>query len=65
MTEFLHMGGYGTYVWSSFGVATIVLAWVAITSWRAVTANQKVLGDLEARHPRRRRAATEQPGIDP
>ena len=25
MTEFLHMGGYGFYVWGSYGVAAIVL----------------------------------------
>lgn len=23
--EFLHMGGYGVYVWSSYGVAAVVL----------------------------------------
>jgi heme exporter protein D len=54
MTEFLSMGGYGTYVWSAFGVTTFFMGWVAIASWRAVTANQKVLADLEARMPRRR-----------
>jgi heme exporter protein D len=25
MTEFLHMGGYASYVWSSYGLALIVL----------------------------------------
>jgi heme exporter protein D len=25
MTEFLHMGGYGFYVWSSFGLTTVIL----------------------------------------
>lgn len=23
--EFLHMGGYGFYVWTSYGIATIIL----------------------------------------
>jgi heme exporter protein D len=26
LSEFLHMGGYGFYVWSSFGLAAVVLA---------------------------------------
>lgn len=25
MSEFLHMGGYAFYVWTSFGIATVVL----------------------------------------
>ena len=26
MSEFLHMGGYGFYVWMSYGAALVVLA---------------------------------------
>ncbi len=25
LQEFLHMGGYGFYVWTSYGIATIIL----------------------------------------
>ena len=25
MTEFLHMGGYATFVWTSYGLAAVVL----------------------------------------
>lgn len=25
MAEFLHMGGYGAYVWSSFAISAVVL----------------------------------------
>ena len=25
MAEFLHMGGYGAYVWSAYGIALVVL----------------------------------------
>ena len=32
MSEFLAMGGYAKYVWSSFGITTIVL--VLISCWR-------------------------------
>ena len=34
MMEFLHMGGYAGYVWSAYGIVTIVLIWNAISSWR-------------------------------
>ncbi len=27
MQEFLNMGGYGAYVWSSFGLTAVVLIW--------------------------------------
>lgn len=26
--EFLHMGGYAFYVWSSYGLALLVLVWI-------------------------------------
>lgn len=26
MSDFLHMGGYGFFVWGSYGVAAVVLA---------------------------------------
>ncbi|NOS87975.1 MAG: heme exporter protein CcmD [Methylococcaceae bacterium] len=26
MSEFLHMGGYAFYVWTSYGIATLVMA---------------------------------------
>ncbi|MFV2059070.1 MAG: heme exporter protein CcmD [Gammaproteobacteria bacterium] len=27
LTEFLHMGGYAGYVWSSYGITAAVLIW--------------------------------------
>jgi heme exporter protein D len=27
MAEFFHMGGYAFYVWTSFGLATVILGW--------------------------------------
>ena len=27
MSEFLHMGGYATYVWGSFGATAVVFIW--------------------------------------
>ena len=34
MIEFLKMGGYATYVWSSYGIVAIVLFLNVISSWR-------------------------------
>ncbi|MBN2700192.1 MAG: heme exporter protein CcmD [Methylohalobius sp. ZOD2] len=31
--EFFHMGGYGAYVWSAYGLAAVVLVWNMITPW--------------------------------
>ncbi len=31
VSEFFHMGGYAAYVWSSYGLATVVLAWVFLS----------------------------------
>jgi len=34
MNEFLSMGGYGGYVWPSYGIAIGVLAALALATWR-------------------------------
>lgn len=46
MIEFLHMGGYGSYVWSSYGVtflALVILLWV---SWRSARRAEAKLAQL-------------------
>ena len=34
MSEFLHMGGYAAFVWSSFGLAVAVLLWNVLSARR-------------------------------
>ncbi len=34
MSEFLSMGGYGLYVWGSFGVTAVVMAVNAVMAYR-------------------------------
>ena len=34
MMEFLNMGGYAAYVWSSYGIVAIVLFLNLFSSWR-------------------------------
>ena len=50
LTEFFHMGGYGYYVWSSYGIALIVLLANVITPLRQ---RKKLLANI-ARAARRR-----------
>ena len=38
LTEFLAMGGYGLYVWTSFGATALCLMWEALAVWRRHTA---------------------------
>lgn len=44
MTEFLNMGGYGFYVWSSFGVTALVLA---INVFQPIMQHRKALRDAD------------------
>jgi heme exporter protein D len=34
MIEFLKMGGYAAYVWSSYGIVAIVLLLNTVSAWR-------------------------------
>lgn len=33
-SEFFSMGGYGFYVWTSFGATALCLAWEVLMLWR-------------------------------
>ena len=34
LNEFLAMGGYGLYVWTSFGATALCMAWEVLALWR-------------------------------
>ena len=52
LTEFLHMGGYGFYVWTSYGLAFIVLVLnLLMPIWR----RRKLISDFARRLRRERR----------
>ena len=34
MAEFFDMGGFGGYIWTSYGFAVICLGWLNYASWR-------------------------------
>ena len=55
LTEFLHMGGYAFYVWTSYGLALVVLVANLIAPMRH---RKKLLADF-ARKARRERKSRE------
>ncbi len=52
MSEFLHMGGYAAYVWSSYGIALVVLLANLVSP---VLARRKLLNELARREKRAKR----------
>jgi len=57
MGEFLHMGGYAPYVWSSYGLGALFLVGMLVASVLRLRSRQSDLARLEATRPRRRREA--------
>ncbi|MBO6559349.1 MAG: heme exporter protein CcmD [Nisaea sp.] len=49
LRDFLEMGGYATYVWSSYAVVLVVLAGMLIASLNALRARDSELKALEER----------------
>lgn len=45
MSEFFHMGGYGYYVWSAYGLSLVVLALNAISARKQMERVRKSLGN--------------------
>ena len=57
MAEFLSMGGYGAYIWPSFGVTAVLLVVLLISSLRFAKRSEQALKELEEEmpdNPRRR-----------
>ncbi|MBT8420710.1 MAG: heme exporter protein CcmD [Gammaproteobacteria bacterium] len=45
MTEFFHMGGYGAYVWSAYGIALVILLINLIQARRCQRRVEKTLAN--------------------
>jgi heme exporter protein D len=52
MSEFLHMGGYAFYVWTSYGLAFIVLLANVLNPWLR---ERKLLREMASKARRARR----------
>lgn len=55
MAEFFNMGGHGGFIWSSWGIAFVVLAILIGTSLKSMRNRERELARMEAEAPRRRR----------
>jgi len=55
LNEFLHMGGYAFYVWTSYGIALVVMLINVILPLRQ---RKKLLGDIARAGRRARRNTT-------
>ena len=55
MSEFLNMGGHGGFIWSSWGIAFVVLAILIGVSLKSMRARERELARMEAEMPSRRR----------
>ena len=53
MSEFFHMGGYGFYVWTSYGIFAVVLIWTAAVP---VIRRRSVIQRLQDRAAREKRS---------
>ena len=54
MSEYFSMGGHGGFIWSSYGVAALILVGLLIASLREHRARRAEVSALEAASPRRR-----------
>ncbi len=53
MKEFFHMGGYGFYVWTSYGIALLILLANLLSP---ILLKKKLLRELARREQRARRS---------
>ena len=49
------MGGYGSFIWSAWGIALVVLTLLIVASLKSMRARERELAQMEAEAPRRRR----------
>ena len=44
MADFFAMGGFGSFIWGSHGLAVIMLVWLGVSSWRKSTQGRAAIG---------------------
>ncbi len=47
MATMIDMGGFGGYVWTSYGIAVLCLGWLTYTSWQNYKTAAKLLADIQ------------------
>ena len=51
MMSFFGMGGYGSYIWPSYGITFAALIWLFFTSWQRTKKAAKELRDMDSPTP--------------
>ena len=60
MQEFLSMGGYGAYVWPSYGLSAVLLVGVLVASVRSMKSTEAEFARLKAATaPKKQKQKTE------
>ena len=62
ISEFLDMGGYAFYVWSSYGLATVLLVW---TFFSPIFSKKSIIKELRMKYRQQERQQEERaPGAE-
>lgn len=56
VSEFFHMGGYAFYVWSSYGLATLLLVWIFFSP---MISKKNIIKELRIKYRQQERQAQE------
>lgn len=56
VSEFFHMGGYAFYVWSSYGLATVLLVWAFFSP---MLSKKNIIKELRIKYRQQERQAEE------
>jgi heme exporter protein D len=57
-SEFFHMGGYAFFVWSSYGIATLLLGWVFISP---IFRRKQIIRELRMKYRQQERQQQDNP----
>lgn len=57
-SEFFHMGGYAFFVWSSYGIATLLLGWVFISP---IFKRKQIIKELRMKYRQQERQQQDNP----
>ncbi len=55
-SEFFHMGGYALYVWSSYGLALVLLGWTFISP---ILSKKNIIKELKIKYRQQARQQQE------
>jgi len=57
-SEFFHMGGYAFFVWSSYGIATLLLGWMFISP---IFRRKQIIRELRIKYRQQERQQQDSP----